>query len=246
MEPTFLFVGRNDTDVAVFRDAIADLGAAAIWEVPRALDLMREGELTGLVVADDICDDSAERLIMLARHVQPGLPIVYVGTPSPPLYAHARVVVERPLRAGALNDALGELAAPRSQTRIARPRSVADVLVVDHDRRFLRSTEDALRRDGYAAATTASAREARSLLQTTQFKLLILDVESGIDLARSIRDGALGTMNQDAPIVFLTDGSHSAAYEETFELDALRCVVKPVSAAAVCDVVAGLLHDAAA
>jgi DNA-binding response OmpR family regulator len=104
--------------------------------------------------------------------------------------------------------------------------------------------EDSLRSEGRAAATTASAREARTLLEATHFELLILDVASGLELARSLREGALGSLNQDARIVFLTDGEDGAAYEETFELNVLRCVVRPVSAAVVCDIAADALHAA--
>lgn len=243
MEPTFLFVGHCESDVALFRDAVANLDAAAVWEVPRALDLICDGALTGLVVADDIGHDSAERVIALARHVQPDLPVIYLGTPTPPVLEHAHVVVERPLRASELNAALGHVATPVSRTRI-RVAS-ADALIVDADARFVQGLEDSLRREGHSAMR-ASARDARSLVQTTQFGVLVLDVESGVELARSLRDGALGSLNQHAPIVFLTDGRYSAAYEQTFELDALRCIVKRVGANAICGIVGELLHAAAA
>ena len=80
---------------------------------------------------------------------------------------------------------------------------------------------------------------------TTRFKIVMLDV-ARIDLARAIRRGELGEANRHASIVFLTNGDYSAAYEETFELNAFRCVVKPATGSQICKVVAGALHEAAA
>jgi len=212
MEATYLLVGHDEHDLVRFRDAVEDLGASAVWDVSRALELLVDRALTGIVVAGEA--DGAERLIELARQVQPDLPVVR----------------------------LAELATPRPEACV---RKRADVLLVDADRRFVRRIDDALRAEGYAAAATTSSREARSLVRTTRFQLLILDV-AHVELARALRRGDLGVANQHASIVFLTHGDYSAAYEETFELNAFRCVVKPATGAQICKVVAGALHEVAA
>jgi two-component system, OmpR family, phosphate regulon response regulator OmpR len=76
------------------------------------------------------------------------------------------------------------------------------LLVVDDDLRIRDLLSRYLADHGYRVTTASSAAEARSKLEGMAFDLLVLDVmmpgESGLDLARSIRNGSA------VPILMLT------------------------------------------
>jgi len=78
----------------------------------------------------------------------------------------------------------------------------AHLLVVDDDRRLRKLLARFLSENGYRVTTAESAGEARATLKSFAFDLIILDWmmpgESGLDLARSLRDVS------DVPILMLT------------------------------------------
>lgn len=78
----------------------------------------------------------------------------------------------------------------------------AHLLVVDDDRRLRKLLARFLSENGYRVTTAESAGEARATLKNFAFDLIILDWmmpgESGLDLARSLRDVS------DVPILMLT------------------------------------------
>jgi two-component system phosphate regulon response regulator OmpR len=92
--------------------------------------------------------------------------------------------------------------ATMAHLRAPPPDNAPHLLLVDDDRRILELLSRYLSDHGYRVTTANSASEARSRLSGIAFDLLVLDVmmpgESGLDLARSIRDGS------KVPILMLT------------------------------------------
>jgi two-component system, OmpR family, phosphate regulon response regulator OmpR len=86
--------------------------------------------------------------------------------------------------------------------RTPPPDNAPHLLLVDDDRRILELLSRYLSDHGYRVTTANSASEARSRLSGIAFDLLVLDVmmpgESGLELARSIRNGS------NVPILMLT------------------------------------------
>ncbi|MFL5238460.1 MAG: response regulator [Rhizomicrobium sp.] len=86
------------------------------------------------------------------------------------------------------------------------------ILVVDDDERLRALLQKYLSSNGFRVTAAAGAEEARGLMRSMAFDLLILDVmmpgESGLDLARSIR------AHSQVPILMLTaqgDAEHRIA-----------------------------------
>jgi two-component system phosphate regulon response regulator OmpR len=86
------------------------------------------------------------------------------------------------------------------------------ILVVDDDERLRALLQKYLSSNGFRVTAAAGAEDARALMRSMAFDLLILDVmmpgESGLDLARSIR------ANSQIPILMLTaqgDAEHRIA-----------------------------------
>jgi len=133
---------------------------------------------------------------------------------------------------------------PSSATAVGSVR--ADVLIVDDDLPTLRGVDRALRGLGYETFTAPCAMTALDILRTTQFSILLLDVNmprlSGVDLARCLRAGIAGPLNANVPIIFVTSDDTATTYEETFEVSALRYVAKPVDENALSRVMDEALH----
>jgi two-component system, OmpR family, phosphate regulon response regulator OmpR len=131
---------------------------------------------------------------------------------------------------------------------IAQPACLADdaphLLVVDDDRRIRDLLSRFLQSEGYRVTTAEDAVDARAKLGGLSFDLLILDVmmpgESGLDLAKSIRDGSIrgGSIRQGptasgasgvsgVPIVMLTARSETESRIAGLELGADDYVAKP-------------------
>ena len=89
-----------------------------------------------------------------------------------------------------------------AKPRMPPPDDAPHLLVVDDDQRILQLLSRYLIDHGYRVTTASSAAEARARLNGISFDLLVLDVmmpgESGIELARSIRNGST------VPILMLT------------------------------------------
>jgi two-component system phosphate regulon response regulator OmpR len=90
------------------------------------------------------------------------------------------------------------------------------LLVIDDDERIRALLQRYLTSNGYRVSAAANAAEARALLKSFAFDLLIVDVmmpgESGLDLTKSIR------ANMRAPILMLTamgEAEHRIAGLET-------------------------------
>ena len=79
---------------------------------------------------------------------------------------------------------------------------IPDILVVDDDKRLAQLIRRYLGDNGFRVTVAASAEEAKSLLATLEFDLLVLDVMmpglSGIEMTRELRRGS------DVPILLLT------------------------------------------
>jgi two-component system phosphate regulon response regulator OmpR len=80
--------------------------------------------------------------------------------------------------------------------------AIPDILVVDDDARLAQLLRRYLGENGFRVTTAASAEEAKGLLATLAFDLLVLDVMmpgvSGIDLTRDLR------LTTDVPVLLLT------------------------------------------
>jgi two-component system phosphate regulon response regulator OmpR len=85
------------------------------------------------------------------------------------------------------------------------PDDAPHILIVDDDRRIRDLLSRFLKSEGYRVTTADSAEHARAKFGGLSFDLLILDVmmpgETGVELARSIRNGAGGS---NVPILMLT------------------------------------------
>lgn len=108
----------------------------------------------------------------------------------------------------------------------------ADVLIVDDDLCLLRSMDRVVRGLGYETFATVDGTSALDVLRTRRFSLVVLDVQmprlSGIELARQLRGGEAGPLNRDVPIVFVTADDSAETYEQTFDVDAIRYLAKPL------------------
>jgi two-component system phosphate regulon response regulator OmpR len=94
---------------------------------------------------------------------------------------------------------------------IAAPAPLDDaphVLVVDDDRRLRELLSSFLSKNGYRVTAAATAAEARAVLLSLAFEIIVLDVmmpgESGLDLAASLR------RESEIPILMLTARSEAA------------------------------------
>jgi two-component system phosphate regulon response regulator OmpR len=89
-----------------------------------------------------------------------------------------------------------------AQPRTPPSDNAAHLLLVDDDRRILELLSRYLADHGFRVTTANSAADARARLSNLSFDLLVLDVmmpgESGLDLARSIRE------QSSVPILMLT------------------------------------------
>ena len=76
------------------------------------------------------------------------------------------------------------------------------LLVVDDDDRIRKLLKTYLTKQGFRVSTAGNAEEARHLMETLAYDLLILDVmmpgESGLELTQSVRE------REDVPIILLT------------------------------------------
>ena len=99
------------------------------------------------------------------------------------------------------------------------------LLVVDDDRRIRSLLSRFLAGEGYRISTANTAAEARAMLASLSFDLLILDVmmpgETGFQLAQSIRKSS------SVPILMLTARDEKASRIEGLELGADDYVGKP-------------------
>jgi two-component system phosphate regulon response regulator OmpR len=113
---------------------------------------------------------------------------------------------------------LGKLAAPL-------PDDAPHLLVVDDDNRIRGLLSKYLSENGYRVTVAASAAEARRMLASLAFDLLVIDVmmpgESGTELTRSLRQ------HLDVPVLILTALSGADNRIEGLEVGADDYLSKP-------------------
>jgi CheY-like chemotaxis protein len=122
------------------------------------------------------------------------------------------------------------------------------ILAVDDDPLVRRLIDRSLRTEGYDTRTCVSAESALMALRQTSYALVLLDLVmsdlDGFELARRLRAGEAGALNQQTPVVFVTAEHGDDAQERAAEIGAHAYLTKPFASEALVDVVAKLLHAA--
>ncbi|MCX7749520.1 MAG: response regulator transcription factor [Clostridia bacterium] len=99
------------------------------------------------------------------------------------------------------------------------------ILVIEDDETLARGIEFALSRENYQVIIAGNLKEARSLLESQDFTLLLLDVMlpdgSGFDLCKAIRK------TSDTPIIFLTACDEEVNIVQGLDLGADDYITKP-------------------
>ena len=112
-----------------------------------------------------------------------------------------------------------------SRPRVEPADDAPHLMLVDDDRRIRDLLSRFLASEGYRVTTAMSAQDARAKLTGLHFDLLILDVmmpgESGLDLARSIRD------TSSVPIIMLTARAEAESRIAGLQIGADDYVAKP-------------------
>ncbi|WP_341792562.1 response regulator transcription factor [Rickettsia endosymbiont of Gonocerus acuteangulatus] len=102
----------------------------------------------------------------------------------------------------------------------------AHILIVDDDTRILALLKQFLNKNEFLVSTAVSAIEAKDLLKTSNYDLIILDVMlpsvTGLDFATTIRDAG-----NNIPIVMLTALSEADDRVKGLEAGASDYVIKP-------------------
>lgn len=135
---------------------------------------------------------------------------------------------------------------PRVEHRVD---AAADILLIDDDPQLLRMMDRTVRSAGFTCFTAPSPAYATELLRTRRFRIIVLDVsmpmKTGIEFAREIRSGLYGALNRDVPLIFVTADNRASTYEETFDVSALRCLIKPFNCDHFCLIVESFVGCAA-
>lgn len=105
------------------------------------------------------------------------------------------------------------------------------LLLVEDDNSLAETLSERLAKEGYHVQWADCVKSAELKVATVLFDLLILDVGlpdgSGFEIAKRLRSGSLGALNQSSPFVFLT-AMNSAEYRlEGYELGAEEYIPKP-------------------
>lgn len=105
------------------------------------------------------------------------------------------------------------------------------ILVVDDDERLRGLLRRYLTEQGYVVTTAPGASDARAKLQTLDCDLMVLDImmpgESGLELTRSLREGAKEKAAKQLPILLLTARGEADDRIEGLELGADDYLLKP-------------------
>jgi putative two-component system response regulator len=103
---------------------------------------------------------------------------------------------------------------------------MARVLIVDDERLIQQLLSRLLKDEGHSPAVAGSVPEARGLLETDDFDLILCDVdmpgESGFDLVRSIR-----THGKDAAVVMMSGIEDPRLAAAAFEFGVDGYMIKP-------------------
>ena len=104
------------------------------------------------------------------------------------------------------------------------------ILVIEDEPDIRRNLEYNLSREGYSVSAAASISEANTLLSTTDYNLILLDLMlpdgSGLDLCKSIKSNSA---TESIPIIILTAKDDEVDKVVGFELGADDYVTKPFS-----------------
>ena len=104
------------------------------------------------------------------------------------------------------------------------------ILVIEHEPDMRRNLEYNLSREGFSISTAASISEANTLLASTDYNLILLDLMlpdgSGLDLCKSIKSNS---DTESIPIIILTAKDDEVDKVVGFELGADDYVTKPFS-----------------
>ena len=104
------------------------------------------------------------------------------------------------------------------------------ILVIEDEPDIRRNLEYNLSREGYSVSAAASISEANTLLSTTDYNLILLDLMlpdgSGLDLCKSIKSNS---DTESIPIIILTAKDDEVDKVVGFELGADDYVTKPFS-----------------
>ena len=106
-------------------------------------------------------------------------------------------------------------------------KSPATVLIVDDDRGLLRLMEKSLRREGFAAATAASAREAIAWLTERRADLMLLDLKLP-DVQGKELIAHLAEIQRAVPFIIITGQGDERVAVEMMKRGALDYLVKDV------------------
>ncbi len=104
------------------------------------------------------------------------------------------------------------------------------ILVVDDDDRLRALLRRYLTENGFLVSTASNAADARSILKSLDYDLMVLDVmmpgETGLEFTKSLRGGKKSVARQ-LPILLLTARGESDARIEGFEVGADDYLPKP-------------------
>lgn len=118
-----------------------------------------------------------------------------------------------------------------------------NILVLDDEPVVLKSCERVLSPEGYGIRTTASAKEALTLLQSESFDLVITDLKmpemDGIEFIRQVRQTV-----PDMNIVLITGYPSQESLKDALQMRILDYLPKPFSPSLLMDVVTNALSIA--
>jgi CheY-like chemotaxis protein len=112
-------------------------------------------------------------------------------------------------------------------------------LIVDDEPQSCELVREILDSNGIEAVILAKSGAAAAYLWAEKFSVVLLNLQmpspDGVELARRIRSSGI---NQQTPIVMLSDDENPAALSEAFEAGANFCLYKPIDQARLAKVIA--------
>jgi len=105
------------------------------------------------------------------------------------------------------------------------------ILIIDDDRLIAITLRRLLTREGYDVTTALSGTRALSLIQRTDFDLIMSDIKmprmDGIETVKKIREYLLQHGKTLLPEVFITAYAKEAIYQEALALNVAGYIEKP-------------------
>ena len=104
---------------------------------------------------------------------------------------------------------------------------ILDVLIVDDNRKIIRTLADIIRLHGYQCETASSGEEALEVLDTKPIDCVITDIKmpgtNGADLCKTVKG-----RQPDLPVVMMTAYANSELVQQGLEVGAIASLTKPV------------------